>query len=153
MPKRKARGCPVHGDANHGGEAEELRKGIERILERSYDATRKVDGDDICLALQKLLDDVDARDSLAWLERHDEKHEQEAATLKARIAELESADAPITVCDKCLRACCWKGVFLCDDSYSAGTIDLPVSALRELDREHSDYWDGTYERNEEERHG
>lgn len=78
--------CPVHGDTAHGGEAEELRKGIEKILECSYDASRELSGDAICEALQKLLDDVDARDSLAWLERHDEKHEAQVAELTTRLA-------------------------------------------------------------------
>jgi len=86
--KRKA--CPVHADQEHGGEAEELRKGIERILAAFPDkASRRVRW--MRDELQHLLDDVDARDSLAWLERHDEKREAEVNRLQARIAELESA--------------------------------------------------------------
>jgi hypothetical protein len=52
--------CPVHSGMIHGGEAEELRVGIERILE----------GDDkgVRIRLQRLLDSVDARDSLGHLE-------------------------------------------------------------------------------------
>jgi hypothetical protein len=86
------RACPVHADQEHGGEAEELRKGIERILTAFPDkASRRVR----CMReeLQRLLDDVDARDSLAWLERHDERREAEVDQLRARIAELEAAHA------------------------------------------------------------
>lgn len=46
----------------------------------------------------------------------------------------------ITVCDKCLKAACWQGVFMCDDSYDAGTVEKRVSQLIELDEEHPDYW-------------
>jgi hypothetical protein len=56
------------------------------------------------------------------------------------------ADQMITVCDQCLRACCWKGIFMCDDSRDAGTRELSAGTLAIIDREHSDYWDGTYER-------
>lgn len=61
--------CDQHGGAVHGREAEELRKGIENIIAQTV-------GDDACPdsardvlhALQRLLDDVDARDSLVFLE-------------------------------------------------------------------------------------
>jgi hypothetical protein len=43
----------------HGAEAEELRERIEALLAAGY-----VDGD----AVQRVLDDVDARDSLAFIE-------------------------------------------------------------------------------------
>lgn len=56
-----------------------------------------------------------------------------------------------TVCDACLRACCWKGIFMCDKSLDAGTIEKSPRALRKLNREHSDYWDGTYEKQLEKR--
>lgn len=51
----------------------------------------------------------------------------------------------ITVCDKCYRACCWQGEFMCEDSYSAGTKDKKISYLisrmnRGFDGEHPDYW-------------
>lgn len=64
--------CSVHADAVHGGEAEELRKGIEKLEERyrrSADITIEIDV--VADALRRLLDDVDARDSLAYLERKD----------------------------------------------------------------------------------
>ena len=53
--------CPRHNYA-HGREAEELRAGVERLMARSDH--KKVSSAD----LQKLLDRVDARDSLAYLE-------------------------------------------------------------------------------------
>lgn len=34
----------------------------------------------------------------------------------------------ITVCDKCLCASCWNGIFYCDDYKNAGTIEktMPI---------------------------
>lgn len=66
--------CAVHFGAVHGGEAEELRRGIERIIAQSD--YRAVKGQ-----LIRLLDSVDARDSLA--------HVEELDALKARVADLE----------------------------------------------------------------
>ena len=56
--------CPEHGFI-HGAEANELREGIEAILETDCDVE---DVEGIRRALQRLLDRVDARDSLAYLE-------------------------------------------------------------------------------------
>jgi hypothetical protein len=68
------RTCAKHGGAVHGREAEELRAGVERLLGNSADG----DGEEH-LALEELhkslfflLDHVDARDSLAFLEAADE---------------------------------------------------------------------------------
>ncbi len=46
----------------------------------------------------------------------------------------------VTVCDKCLRACCWQGIFMCDDARDAGTVEKPIEELTGLGLEHSDYW-------------
>lgn len=46
----------------------------------------------------------------------------------------------ITVCSACLRACCWNGIFLCDESSGAGTVEKTVEELAALDLEHPDYW-------------
>ncbi len=54
--------CLRHGVV-HGQEAEELRKGIEDILKGTISRS-----DPTRLALLRLLDEVDARDSLAFLE-------------------------------------------------------------------------------------
>ena len=39
---------------------------------------------------------------------------------------MSEAKTTVTVCDKCLRACCWKGIFMCDDARGAGTIERTV---------------------------
>jgi hypothetical protein len=44
------------------------------------------------------------------------------------------------VCDKCLRACCWHGIFLCDDNQTAGLLRATEAQLRALNREHPDYF-------------
>ena len=63
MPLEGAQqGCPIHQGAIHGGEAEELRSGIEAII---------VYGDASMTALQELLDRVESHDSLGHLERID----------------------------------------------------------------------------------
>ncbi len=42
----------------------------------------------------------------------------------------------ITVCDKCLCATCWQGVFLCDRAHEAGTVQKPRAELVAHGREH-----------------
>lgn len=83
--------CLVHGDVAHGGEAEELRKGIETIVQKyqrvDYDCDHGLD--DVISALNRLLDNVDARDSCAWGERHDKKRDAEVAELHRCIEELQ----------------------------------------------------------------
>lgn len=51
-----------------------------------------------------------------------------------------SDERMITVCDHCLCASCWQGVFYCDKAKTAGTIEKPISELAALDLEHPDYW-------------
>lgn len=46
----------------------------------------------------------------------------------------------ITVCDACLRACCWHGVFFCEDYQTAGTTKKTARELRALDLEHPSYY-------------
>lgn len=46
----------------------------------------------------------------------------------------------ITVCSACKRACCWAGIFFCEDSTGASTIDITIKKARELALEHPDYW-------------
>lgn len=46
----------------------------------------------------------------------------------------------VTVCSACKRACCWDGYFMCDDSRTAGTIELTVGELKKLGLEHSDFY-------------
>ena len=47
----------------------------------------------------------------------------------------------ITVCDKCLRASCWQGLYKCDKSRDAGTVEKTREELEALDLEHSSYWE------------
>jgi hypothetical protein len=53
---------------------------------------------------------------------------------------LDILDRKITVCDRCLQASCWQGVFMCDAARSAGTREATVAQLALLRREASDYW-------------
>lgn len=46
----------------------------------------------------------------------------------------------VTVCDKCLQASCWQGIFMCDEARTAGTVVKTVGELRELNLENEDYW-------------
>lgn len=46
----------------------------------------------------------------------------------------------VTVCDKCLQASCWQGLFYCDDYVTAGTVDKTVAELKKLNLEHPSYW-------------
>lgn len=54
--------------------------------------------------------------------------------------ETTSEDDLITVCDACLQASCWQGIFYCDEYKTAGTVQKKRRELRELDREHPSYW-------------
>lgn len=73
LGERAANACPVRGVACadhgfvHGQEAEELRAGVERLAkEHRGGASKRVTV--LCDDLLDLLDEVDARDSLAFLE-------------------------------------------------------------------------------------
>lgn len=65
--------CMTH-DFVHGAEAEELRSGIEKLIEKSSEEYFEHGVEEPMVsvtALQRLLDRVNARDSLAWLEAED----------------------------------------------------------------------------------
>ena len=68
-------GCNAHAGVVHGGEAEELRRGIEELLRGACASC----GDQ----LARLLDRVDARDSLAFVQQ-----QAEVRALRARVADL-----------------------------------------------------------------
>jgi len=53
-------------------------------------------------------------------------------------------DDKITVCDKCLKASCWQGIFMCVESRDAGTIEKTRRELIKLDKEHTDYIHNEY---------
>lgn len=38
----------------------------------------------------------------------------------------------VTVCDNCFRACCWQGIFMCDESRHAGTVDKTIGELKKI---------------------
>lgn len=46
----------------------------------------------------------------------------------------------VTVCAECKTASCWHGKFMCDKAKFADVMQMPVSELRELGREHPDNW-------------
>lgn len=79
----------------------------------------------------------------AWASAREMKGEDVAIIAEAR----QCAEAmrrwhtePITVCDRCLQASCWQGIFYCDDYRNAGTTQKTRKELAKLDRENSDYW-------------
>lgn len=50
------------------------------------------------------------------------------------------SEETIMVCDRCLRACCWQGEFMCDDAATAGVVEKTRAELRAINREHPIYW-------------
>jgi epoxyqueuosine reductase QueG len=50
------------------------------------------------------------------------------------------AKETVTVCDACLTASCWQGIFMCQSSRNAGIIEKSITELEALGLEHSDYW-------------
>ena len=45
------------------------------------------------------------------------------------------------MCDQCLCASCWQGVFMCEKARTAGVVEMRVGELEKLDREHPQYWE------------
>ena len=52
----------------------------------------------------------------------------------------EENQQTVTVCDKCHQASCWQGVFMCEESRDAGTVEKTVEELTKLGFEHPDFW-------------
>lgn len=46
----------------------------------------------------------------------------------------------VTVCDACLCASCWQGIFMCEEARDAGIVVKTVAELRSLNLENEDYW-------------
>jgi hypothetical protein len=46
----------------------------------------------------------------------------------------------ITVCDACLQASCWQGIFYCNDYKTAGIRKITVRELRQISKESPSYW-------------
>jgi len=110
-----AAGCSVHNDALHGEEAEELRSAIERLQAKYRVGRESLDADDVVSQLQQLLDEVDARDSHAFLERKDDKRSaagDDAKDLLAMADYAEEQGSASVVChvDQLRRALVAKGL-------------------------------------------
>ena len=58
---------------------------------------------------------------------------------------LDGGDREVTVCDRCLMACCWQGLLMCDCAKGAGTRLMTVAQLTELGREHPSYWEPSHD--------
>lgn len=48
----------------------------------------------------------------------------------------------VTVCSECLMSSCWQGIFMCEKSKNAGTIEKNIEELEKLNLENSSYWIG-----------
>lgn len=92
-----AGGCSVHGGAIHGGEAEELRDGIEKLL-AEYDGHPVPDYE-----LNNLLDSVDARDSLAVVDQEAHRLAESGARIRSAVVAAIMADVEM-MCDTALQA-------------------------------------------------
>lgn len=86
--RAEAKPCAVHAFVNHGKEAEELRAGIERVLKDGVPSR-------VARDLRLLLDAVDARDSLAYLERPCDV--KQATKLRAALLALRN-EASVHLC-------------------------------------------------------
>jgi hypothetical protein len=49
-------------------------------------------------------------------------------------------DRRVIVCDACLQASCFHGLFMCDQAREAGITVKTVRELQKLNLEHSSYW-------------
>lgn len=53
-------------------------------------------------------------------------------------------DPVITVCSRCLRACCWQGEYMCDEARYANIVPRRISTLirrhGQEEIEHPDWW-------------
>lgn len=45
----------------------------------------------------------------------------------------------VTVCNNCKQSSCWQGIFMCAESQSAGTVDIPLESLLIMGLEHESY--------------
>jgi len=62
------------------------------------------------------------------------------ALMQGRGGAMGDSDT-VTVCDKCLMASCWQGIFMCDAAYRAGTLEKTIEELKNLNLEHPSYWE------------
>lgn len=79
----------------------------------------------------------------AWALQREANGEDPAIVAEARACAAAMKawhTEPVTVCEKCLQASCWQGIFMCDDARGAGTTQKTRKELAKLARENSDYW-------------
>jgi hypothetical protein len=70
-----------------------------------------------------------------------EPNTQKAGERRDPLAATHVLDRKITVCDKCLCACCWHGEFMCDEAKYAGTVEKTIRELLvDNVRESCEYW-------------
>lgn len=86
--------CRRHGFI-HGAEAEELRQRVETILDQ-VDHEGDDAGEELDRALRIMLDEVDARDSLAWIEAKDATSESRDESADAVDPSAPSTGTPST---------------------------------------------------------
>jgi len=67
--------------------------------------------------------------------------EKERAETSVLDREHDRGTNTITVCDHCLRASCWLGLFYCEKYLTAGTVEKTREELLKLDLENPEYWD------------
>ncbi len=77
--------------------------------------------------------------------RHHSKHTTEKGIFHTSCyysppQKKEEEEKKIEVCDKCFKASCWYGEFMCDESQTAGTVIRTVKELRKLGLEHENFW-------------
>ena len=80
-----------------------------------------------------------------WIHIDKDGHHKELKLRFGVIQELRikygtANDPLIAVCDKCSRAACWQGEFMCDGAKSASVKDMLMSELKKLNLEHPSYW-------------
>ncbi len=57
-----------------------------------------------------------------------------------KIPGFKTETRKVTVCDKCLTASCWQGIFMCQENETAGTVQKTRTELRKLNLENPCYW-------------
>jgi hypothetical protein len=50
------------------------------------------------------------------------------------------SEKKVIVCNSCFQASCFQGFFMCEKAREAGITIKTVAELKELGREHPDYW-------------
>lgn len=62
------------------------------------------------------------------------------STPKPVVKREKKYNPTVTVCSRCLRACCWQGEFMCDDARYAKTVERKIDKLVELDMGEHPFW-------------